>query len=78
MYHLRYLRIRFIIDTDTEGHLVNAVRHSVDKAKQITSDLPVIVCLCNSGYNYEVNALCIYIDVVEEKGKLKLDRAKLQ
>ena len=49
-----------------------------DRAKQITPDLPVIVCVCNSGYNYEVNDLCIDIDVVTESDKLKLDRAKLQ
>jgi hypothetical protein len=69
---------KFLNDTDKEGHLLDAVRHSVGKAKQITCDFPVIVCVCNSGFDYKVNALCIDIDVVVEKDKLKLDLEKLQ
>jgi hypothetical protein len=67
---------KFLIDINKNYHLGYAVQYSVGMANQIIStDLPMIVCICNSGYDYEVNALCIDIPVIVENGKLKLDRA---
>ncbi len=70
----------YMYDNKIGVPLEEAVKYSINLlAKNNISYLPLIVCVSNTCYNYQLNCLYFQIPVIKETAKrIKLDRGKMQ